>query len=205
MAGFKKSEAQGTTQEPIKADVYEGRCYSIIELGTQEEEYQGEIKHVPKVMFFFELPELMMEFEKEGEKVTAPRVISAEYTNSTSKKAKLKGIVEAWTGLSIEDIEMNNLAGMPATITVKNTTSKQGKLYASVQAITKMKDKYAEALAPQHNPTLVFSIDEDGFDSPKFEQIYGWVKDKIKKSAEYQEYLNGPKKAEESEEDIPFV
>ena len=42
--------------EPIEAGSYPARCYSMIEMGTNEENYQGTAKMVNKVRITWELP-----------------------------------------------------------------------------------------------------------------------------------------------------
>jgi hypothetical protein len=70
--------------EPIEAGSYPARCYSMIEMGTNEETYQGAAKMVNKVRITWELPTEMQVFKEE--RGPEPRVISKEFSLSMHEK-----------------------------------------------------------------------------------------------------------------------
>jgi hypothetical protein len=80
--------------EPIEAGSYPARCYSMIEMGTNEETYQGAAKMVNKVRITWELPTEMQVFKEE--RGPEPRVISKEFSLSMHEKANLRGFLESW-------------------------------------------------------------------------------------------------------------
>lgn len=195
------SGGSGKEREIVPADSYDAWCYGSVEMGTQDGEYQGEATVAKKIRLFFEIPELMITYEKDGKEVTAPQVINIEYTNSSGKKAKIKPILEAWTGIPIDQIDLvTDILGRPARINVIHKTSAKGSTYANIASIAKAKEKDVKALPPMHNPPMGFCVDDHGFESEEFLSLYDWLKKDIMKSHEYREYLNGP----EMTPDVPF-
>jgi hypothetical protein len=192
-----KVPTSGSNREPrplIPAGAQESRCFGVVDYGTHENEYEGEVKLQRKIKFFFELHEHPITYTKDEVEVTAPQVINVEFTLSASPKGKLKPAVEAWTGKSIDTIDIiNDLIGLPASITVAHQTSKKGTTYAKIIAIAPLSEKLVKLMPEQFNPSMGFSIEENGFDSPEFSALYNWVQEDIKKSVEYREYLSGPK------------
>lgn len=195
-------------QQPlVTAGVQEARCFSVVDLGTQETEYEGVVKYQRKLKFFFELPEFQITYEKDGVEVTAPQVINIEFTNSGSPKGKLKPAMEAWVGKPIEQIDfIADCVGRPASLSIVHKVSKKGSTYANIASITALSPKLIAMLAPQHNKDMHFDIDVDEFDSDNFKNLYKWVQEDIMKSEEYKEYveLKQQNRPAGLPEDIPF-
>jgi hypothetical protein len=204
--GKVSSGGSGKDREIVPADGYDCWCYGSVEMGTQDGEYQGEATVAKKIRLFFEIPELLITYEKDGKEVTAPQVINVEYTNSNGKKAKIKPILEAWTGKSIDDIDLvTDLIGRPARIGVVHKTSAKGSVYANIATIAKAKDKDVKALPPMHNPAMGFCVDDHGFESDEFKAVYEWLRKDIMKSHEYKEHIAGPSTSSViDEDDLPF-
>lgn len=170
-------------------DSYDAWCYGVVECGTQDGEWEGVPNQARKIMFFFEVPEIPITYEKDGVEVTAPQSIKIEYTYSGGKKAKLKPIIEAWTGKTVGDIDpFIDLINLPARISVANKVSKKGSTYAQITAITKCKQKDIDSLPAMHNKPMVFSIEDHGFESDEFVKLHDWIKEYIGKSHEYVEF-----------------
>jgi hypothetical protein len=64
-----------------------GRCIGLIDIGTQQGEYQGKTTHARKVVVRWELPN---ELISEGDWAGKPFVVSKFYTASLSEKANLR-------------------------------------------------------------------------------------------------------------------
>ena len=90
------SEKPTTNIELIPPGVYVANCYGVIDLGTLENKVYGGEAH--KVLIQWELPECRGEFERDGETVNLPRVISKRYTLSLSEMAKLRSDLQSWRG-----------------------------------------------------------------------------------------------------------
>ena len=188
MAIIAKSSGNGdgVAYSPIPAGNYVARCYSMIDLGTREEEILGQKKIVHKVRVTFELPTELKVFNPE--KGEQPCVISKEFTLSMNEKANLRAFLTSWRGKAFTEEEasafdVTKLLGVPCLL---NVIHKQGRKDPS-----KVFDEIASATPipkgmvcpPQVNPTFEFSINE--FDQAKFESMPNFLQEKIKGSDEY--------------------
>ncbi len=160
------------------------RCYQLLEVGTVDELYMGEPKHVSKIRLTFELPEETKEFKAgEGEK---PIVISQEYTLSMAPLAKLRKLIEGMIGTSLSDAEANafnveDLVGMPCLVTIVHKTSAKGSDYAIIASTSAlMKNQKAPA---QVNPSRIATYEK--WDQDFFASQPDFIKDKMKTSDEY--------------------
>ena len=175
---------------PIDAGTYLARCVQVIDLGTQEIEYMGEIKHSRKVRLAFETPTETKVFKHEnGEQ---PYLLSKEYTLSLWEKANLRADLEQWRGKSftqeeLEGFDLFTILWVPCMISVIHVQSKDGKkTYARISGIQKVM-KGMEC--PQAiNPLVKFSIEE--WDDEVFNSLSDYTKEKIMTSAEWMAKAN---------------
>jgi len=126
-------------REIIPAGNYIARCYSMIHVGTVEEDIMGVMKTHNKVNITWELPtELKVFNEAKGEQ---PLVISKEYNLYMNDKANLRKDLESWRGKAFTDeqaekFDITNLLGVPCMLNIIHKTSKKGKDYAVISSIT---------------------------------------------------------------------
>ena len=188
-------------RELIPADTYVARCYSMIHVGTIEEEIMGETKHLNKVRLTWELPTEMREFDG----VQKPLVISKEYTLSMHEKATLRKDLESWRGLGFTEEEaksfdVTKLLGIPCMLSVVHTKSKSGDMYAKIGSISKIMK--GMQCPPQFNPSFEFNY-TDKFSDEVVEALPDFIKEKIKSSEEYKELKAGEiSKSEIEESDV---
>lgn len=197
------TEGTSTPKELIPAKTHEAYCYGVVDAGTQERKpYLGVPKSpVRQVIIFFEFPDCRAKFKEDGPE--EPRVKSQKYAYYTDEKSSLAKLCKSWLGKDVKDVDFANLAGTPASITIAHEVSKtNGKTYDNMTNIAPLSEKLIPLMTPQYNENMNFSILQDGFTSQKFEKLYGWVKEVISESAEYKEYLSGPKMHET--DDMPF-
>lgn len=167
--------------------------YSIVDLGTQEVEWQGQTKYQSKVRLTFELPDETKEFEG----VLKPLVIGAYYTLSLSDKARLKPIIEGIRGkkLTEEEVadfsseEFAKLVGSPCMLSVLHT-HKDGTTYANIQAVSPLPKSMPKP--KQFNESVIYEVSEG--QSDKFKALPEFMRNKIMKSREF----NRPHSDEES-------
>ena len=187
--------ATSTPKELIPTGTHEAYCYGCVDLGTQERKpYMGKEKSpARKIMLYFEFPDIRSRFKEDGPE--EPRVKSQSFTYFTSENSALTALCKAWLGKNVKDVDFGTLAGTPASITIAHEPAKADptKIYDNMVSITALSPKLVPLMTPQYNENMNFSILQDGFDSPKFEKLYDWVKKIIMESAEYKEYLSGPK------------
>lgn len=182
------------------------RCIRLIDLGTQQGEWQGKPIIKNQVMVMWELCNEMMELD--GEK--KPFIVSKFYTNSLSEKANLRKDLTVWRGRDFSDDELakfdlQSILSAPCLLSVVDKgPGKEGVKVAGVMKLPKGQ----EAPAPK-NEAYAFWLDE--FDGAKFEALSEGIKKIIQKSPEYQEVLSPtprsqPKKGnfDDMDDDIPF-
>lgn len=107
----------------------------LIEIGTVEGEWKGQVKMQSKIRLTFELPEETKVW-KEGEEAK-PLVVSQEYTFSMAPKANLRAIIEGVIGTSLLDHEadafdVEEILGKNCLISIKHKTSNAGNKYVIV-------------------------------------------------------------------------
>ena len=160
-------------------------CYRVIDLGTQDQDWQGQTKHYRKVLVAWELPDARMEDGR-------PFAIMQWYTLSSSEKATLRQHLESWRGKAFTDddfgpggFDIKKIIGVGCYLSVVHNKSDNGKTYANIKAVMKLPGGVA---TPQtENERLYFSLESERFDAAVFEKLSDNLKSTIKASPEYQE------------------
>jgi hypothetical protein len=170
----------------VEPGTYVARCYSMIEIGTVEVEYKGEIKKQHKVSITWELPTETAIFKEE--KGPEPFVVSKKYTLSMHEKANLRKDLESWRGQGYSEKEaqhfdITKLLGQPCLLSVIHSPRPDDptKTYTAISSISKMMK--GQQCPDQINPTRVLSY--DNFDWTTFDALSDYMKDQIRSSDEY--------------------
>jgi len=206
---------KGTKRELIPSGNYVARCYSMIEIGTVKESFQGEEKTLHKVRIGWELPtELKVFKEENGEQ---PYVISKEYTLSMNEKASLRKMLASWRGKDFTESEaksfdITKLIGVACMLNIieKPGTKDPSSVYNEIASVSPM---IKGMQCPQQvNPT--FELSYDKFDFDMFESLPDFIKDKMKTSEEFRKVQqpsathlvesNGTSAAFEEDSSLPF-
>ena len=82
----------------VSVGVHKARCVRVIDLGTQQNDYQGQISWKRQVMLIWEVPS---ETDNKGE----PLTISKFYTLSLNEKANLANDLVSWRGRPFTETE----------------------------------------------------------------------------------------------------
>ena len=179
------------------------RCIRLIDLGTQQGEWQGKPLLRNQVLVMWELPNEMMEVEGEQK----PFIVSRFYTNSLSEKANLRHDLERWRGREFTEEELSKfdlqqILGAPCMVSVVRKKDK-----AKVEGVMKLPK--GQQVPEAKNKTFAFWLDE--FDKEAFDGLSDGLKKIIERSPEYQEAVNGKQprsqpasKFDDMEDDIPF-
>ena len=159
MGWKQKASSGGGNFEACPAGNHAAVLIAIIDLGTQEDSYQGVERTSRKVFLCWEIP---------GEQTAAGRshVIGREYTLSFNEKAGLRKLIEAWRGKSFtegEEFDLSALLGKPCMLTVV-TEDKNGKTYAKINGVSSMPKGMPVPTATLGK--ISFSLEED--DRAKF-------------------------------------
>lgn len=194
-------KSEGGNFELTPAGTFPGRCYRFIDLGSHEQEYNGESKGLKRlVMIGFELPTETM---ADGR----PFSIHKRYTWSTHEKATMRKDLEAWRGAKFNDndfgpggFDVRNLLGVACTLTIVHN-DKGNDTYANLASIGKaMKGLDIPAAV---NPTVYLTLEPDGFDQEVFDGLSDKLKDFIRLTPEYRRLSEGNGYAKEKGEVDP--
>lgn len=182
------------------------RCIRLIDLGTQEGEYQGKPTLRNQVLMMFELPNEMMDTDP-----PKPFIVSKFYTNSLGEKANLRKDLVTWRGRDftaeeLHQFDLQAVLGAPCLLSVvPKGNGKDGVKIAGVMKLPK-----GQEIPPATNEPSAFWLDE--FNQEAFDGLSDGIKKIIQKSPEYQEAVgtkaprSQPPKGnfDDMDDDIPF-
>ena len=189
--------------EKLAVGTYHGTCFRMVDLGTQDTEYNGEKSKKKLIRLDFEITESL---EPEGNEVNMedgrPFGISRTYTASLFESANLRKELESWRGRSftekeLEGFETDQLLGCTARIEV-GLTQKTPQFAGGNPKILKLMrpDGGVEKVATI-NPQVAFDMsiycDEFNGNSSSdtkamcdvFEEFTPWMQADIEESYEY--------------------
>jgi len=168
----------------VPAGTHLGVLYSIIDLGTQITEFNGEKKPKRRIRLTWELPKKRAEFDGKSK----PLVVSKEMGFSMFSIAALRKVTEAIIGKSLSDQEANDfdvakLAGGGCLVSIAHAKGTDGNTYAGISGISPLMDDM-EVPTPE-NAVVVFSLDDETKTVEKaFAAFPNWLQEKIAKSPE---------------------
>lgn len=199
--------------KPVPPGSHLARCYRIVDLGTQETNYQGKVNYQRKLMIQWEVHGADENGEALVTKAGEPMTISKNYTVSLGEKARLRKDLISWRGKpftpeELKGFELKNLLGVWCMLGVIETPGNDGKVYSNVDTITPVHPIIKKnGLPPYHNPVGIFSIDSP--DMALFETFSDHLKNKIQSSPEWnarngQQVQAKPSLKDYEDDDIPF-
>ena len=190
--------AKATERQLPEAGSTMGVLVSLVDLGMQETNWDGEKKISPKVRLTFELPDQVIEGEvvENGKttKVTKPMMVSLELTRSLGERATLRKHLESWRGAAFTSKELasfslKNLLGKAALLNLMHKTSQAGRQYCAISAIGKL-PKGMTAPKETVNSQVFYEI-ENG-QNEVFAALPEWLQDKVRASKEFQNASGKP-------------
>lgn len=143
---------QGTNEFPkVPTGVHNARCVRVIDLGTQRNDYGGNITYKRQVLIIWEVPDQMSNDQ--------PMTISKFYTLSLHEKSNLGMDLVSWRGRPFTEQEkqgfdITKLIGVPCQINVMHNDSGKEKI-SSVMPLGK-----DTKIHEQHHESISFSIDD---------------------------------------------
>ncbi len=183
------------------------RCIKIIDIGTQEGEYQGKPNYRRQIVVFWELPTETFQ-NKEGNDV--PFIVSKFYTASLGEKANLRADLANWRGRDFTPEELMgfdvaNILGKACMVQVTHSDKKKAKVTA-VSSIPK-----GFQVPEQVNPSFYLSLEPDEFDQKAFDSLSDYWKGKIQVTEEWEKLqrpqkgpVSQPSSFDDFESDRPF-
>ena len=167
----------GGDYEYPEVGTYIATCRQIIDLGTQENDYQGAKTYPHQILMGWELNENMSDGR--------PFVVSKFYTASLNEKANFRKDLISWRGRDFTQEELGgfdprNILGAPCMLTL--TTNEKGKIKVSSVA------KIVKGMSPPPlvNPKVYFSLQHGEYDQQQFEALSEGIKKIIMQSPEWQ-------------------
>lgn len=178
-------------------------CIRIIDLGTQQREYQGKESWRRQSLIIWELDGQQ---DSEGK----PLTISKAYTSSLGEKANLRKDLESWRGRKFTDEELagfnvRKILGAPCLLNLITVQGKKGDkvVIASISALPK---GMPSPSAPM-NEQYIYSLEEH--DPSVWDKLSDGIKNWINRSQEraqapVQATAPAPTAAYGNADDIPF-
>lgn len=166
-----------------------GRCYSVIDLGTQKTEYKGEVKWQRKIQITWEIPSLMKVFnEDKGEQ---PMIVGRKYTASSYGESHLAKDFSSWFAGDQPDGDIFALVnkhtlGRTAVLTIQHDSFEVGRDTIHFQKIVSVTPLMEGQTCPEQiNESL--QLDLDDFNQEAFDKIPEWQQKMIEESPEWRQ------------------
>lgn len=145
----------------------------IVDMGSQEVNWQGASKLSHKIMFVWESTETMSDGR--------PYIVSRNFTASLNSKGNLRPFLEGWRGRAFTDQELSGfdpkvLVGMPCILNLVEDGE-----YTNVNSAMRL----PKGMEPPKivNDTVYFSLAE--YDQKEFDKLSDKIKEKIMSTPEY--------------------
>jgi hypothetical protein len=203
--------ANESTFKPVPPGTHLARCYRIVDLGTQETNYQGKVNHQKKMMIQWEVHGQDENGYALVTKAGEPMSISKNYTASLGEKARLRQDLISWrnkafTPEEIKGFDLKNVLGAWCMLGIIETPGNDGKTYSNVDTITPVHPLIKKNGLPQHFNSLgIFSIEKP--DMELFETFSDYLKAKIMATPEWASRNRSsppPQAFDVQDDDIPF-
>lgn len=157
MAMSMKANNGGGDFDPCPAGNHPAVLIGLIDVGTQDESFQGVAKEARKIYLCWEIP---------GEKTSSGRshVIGREYTCSFHEKAGLRKLIESWRGKPFADgesFDLTKLIGAACLLNVIHDGNGE-KQYAKVSGVSAMPKGMAKPTATIK--PITFDLDDNAPD-----------------------------------------
>lgn len=194
----------------VPAGVFIGRCYSLIDLGTQASSGQFGEKKQHKIRIGWEL----FGEDEGGNQLTVisggremPMTINKIYTISLHEKAALRRDLTAWRGKDFSENEVkafdvSNMVGEWCMVNV-TTSETNGKIYSNVGGLTPLPGALKNSKPNPVHEHVVFDLDAP--DMTVFAGFHSKLQEIIMRSPEW-EVVAANQSSQEADEDgeIPY-
>jgi hypothetical protein len=213
---FIATDSGGGNFKRVPSGAFIGRCYSLIDLGTQLTTGQFGEKLQHKIRIGWEL----FGEDENGDQLTVdvdgkqmPMTISKSYTVSLHEKSGLRKDLAAWRGRDFTDEEakgfdVSKLLGAYCMVNV-TTSETNGKTYSNVAGLTPLPGALKNAKPAPVHEHVVFDLDKP--DMRVFNSFHEKLQDAIKRAPEWARHgKQAPQEMEhvssgfDESEEIPF-
>ena len=188
--GFIAKDSGGGDFKRVPPGAYIGRCFSLIDLGTQTTNGQFGEKRQHKIRIAWELfgdDEQGNPLTIEVNGRTMPLTISKGYTVSLHEKSSLRRDLAAWRGRDFTEEEaaafdVSKLLNAYCMVNVV-TTENNGKTYSNVAGLTPLPGVLKNAKPEPIHENVLFDLDNPDMDV--FSRFHASLQDAIKKAPEW--------------------
>lgn len=192
--GFIATDTGGGDFKIVPAGAHLGRCFELIDLGTQTDEtgqYAGKSNHKIKIGFeLFGEDEAGQPLTIMVDGVEMPLTITKDYTVSLHEKANLRKELAAWRGKDFTDEEaqgfdVRKLIGAYAMVNVTHKANAKGKVRANISGLSPLPSVLKNSKPAPVHENRIFNLDDP--DVAMFATFYSYLQETIKKSPEWKE------------------
>lgn len=188
-------EANSAAFQAAPVGAHAATLIRIIDIGTQEGEYQGQKTVRRQNLFTWELPNEAME---DGQ----PFIISKFYTASIGEKANLTKDLTSWLGKAPQpgNPKAEDLLGKSCQVIVSERENTGKRVVSGLAPLP----KGITIPKKSHNPIVFFDL--ENFDQTTFDGLSEGIKTMVMKSPEYANIINGvePTVTAVEEDEPPF-
>ena len=187
---FIAKDSGGGNFKRVPAGVFIGRCYSLIDLGTQltSGQYGEKLQHKIRIgweLFGEDDSGAPLTVDVDGKEM--PMTISKSYTVSLHEKASLRKDLAAWRGKDFTDEEakafdVSKLVGAYCMVNI-TTSETNGKTYSNIAGLTPLPGALKNAKPAAVHEPVVFDLDKP--DMKVFSAFHEKLQDAIKRSPEW--------------------
>ena len=167
------------------------RCFAIIDLGTQQHSFGGEVWSSRDVRISFELPNERMTGKYNADVKGKPFASSVTLKQSLHPSSKMRKLLKSWRGRDFSKDELTTfepkkLLGVPCRLTLVASPDGQ---YVNIDSIAPLGK--GEKCPKQVNPSVYFSLDPEEFSFDVFNTLGEKTRDKIAGSPEFKALEDG--------------
>lgn len=192
--GFIAKDSGGGNFKRVPSGVHIGRCFSLVDLGTQETSGQYGTKLQHKIRIGWEL----FGEDDQGHPLTVdvdgktmPMTISKSYTVSLHEKSALRKDLAAWRGKDFTEDEakafdVSKLLGAYCMVNV-TTSETNGKTYSNVAGLTPLPSALKASKPAGVHEFVVFNLDTPDMDV--FATFHDKLQEAIKRSPEWAQVM----------------
>ena len=198
MSLIAKAEANSSTFTPVPTGMHLGRCFRVVDLGTQKSTYKGTDKFQRKVLIQFEIHSEDAQGNPLLTDKGEPMSISKRYTLSLYENSSLSKDLESWRGSAFtaderRGFDLEKLLGVWAMLNITKSVGNDSKEYTNIETINPVPMQIKKAGLPDpHNDTMIYSIQNS--DEDTFNKLSEGVRKTIEASPEFQDKNKGGKK-----------
>ena len=198
MSLIAKAEANSSTFIPVPTGMHLGRCFRVVDLGTQKSTYKGTDKFQRKVLIQFEIHSEDAQGNPLLTDKGEPMSISKRYTLSLYENSSLSKDLESWRGSAFtaderRGFDLEKLLGVWAMLNITKSIGNDSKEYTNIETINPVPMQIKKAGLPDpHNDTMIYSIQNS--DEDTFNKLSEGVRKTIEASPEFQDKNKGGKK-----------